>query len=241
MKKFVVIITSFLFLLSLAGTWIAYKRYNQLHGYDINKSVYPITGIDISQHTGKVNFPILKEDGIDFIYMKSTEGGDYTDPLFEINYAEAQKEGFIIGCYHLFRYNVPGKIQAKNYLNSLNGKMFELPLVADVEEGKPGEKYIKEVVTAELKIFIEELKLAGYPHIIIYTNKKNHSIFIDEELKKYDLWIAHLDPNPLDKVNWLFWQHWLNKKIPGAEGYVDINTFNGSRQEWIQFLNKNRK
>ena len=239
MKKAFIIITGILFLVLSTLTWIIYQKYSVARGYDIDKTLYPITGIDVSQHTGDIDFKIIKEDSIDFVYMKSTEGGDYKDPFFEQNYKNAREVGLILGCYHLFRYNIPGSIQAQNYLNAIKNKHLDLPLVADVEEGKPGEEYIREVVIAELKIFIKELKNAGYPYTIIYTNKKNHTIFIDEELKKYDLWIAHLDKNPSDKFNWLFWQHWLNKRIPGAEGHVDINTFNGSREKWIQFLNRN--
>ncbi|MDL2224513.1 hypothetical protein LJB92_04285 [Bacteroidales bacterium OttesenSCG-928-M06] len=237
-KKFIVIIASILFLVSLTGAWIVYKKYTRLHGYDINKTLYPVTGIDISQHTGIVDFSLIRQENIDFIYMKSTEGGDYVDPLFERNYKEAKNAGFTVGCYHLFRYNVPGKIQARNYLHAITDKEFDLPLVADVEEGKPGEKYNREVVISELKIFLEELENAGYLHPIIYTNKKNYSIFIEEELNNYNLWIAHLDSKPSNRVNWLFWQHWLNKKIPGAEGYIDMNTFNGSREDWFRYLQK---
>ncbi len=237
MKKFIIIEISVL-ILCLIGVWLAYERYTMSHGRDIDKSLYPITGIDISQHSGKVDFQEIKNQRIDFIYMKATEGGDYQDPYFENNYLNAKKYNFPVGSYHLFRYNVPAKLQVQNYLNSLKNKSFELPLVADVEEGKPGEKYEKETVIRELKVFIDELHKAGYKDVIIYTNKKNYSIFIDEELEKYHFWLAHLSKDPFNQVNWLFWQHWQNKKISGAEGFVDLNTFNGSREEWLCFLNK---
>ncbi len=196
-----------------------------------------MTGIDISQHTGLVDFDVIRNSHIDFVYMKASEGGDYIDPFFDLNYTQAAKTTLALGSYHLFRYNVPGVTQANNYLTAIKGKKFHLPLVVDVEEGKPREKYIRETVTKEIKVFISELQKAGYPNVIIYTNKRNYTIFIDDELRKYDLWIAHLDKNPPTEIHWLFWQHWLNTKIPGA-GVVDINTFNGSREDWVLFLDR---
>jgi len=224
-------------LLSLIGVWFIYERYPISQGADIDKSRYPVTGIDVSQHSGEIDFQEVLNQNIDFVYMKATEGGDYKDPFFENNYLNAKKHKLPLGTYHLFRYNVLGKTQAQNYLSSLENKSLELPLVADVEEGRPGEKYEREFVIRELKIFIDELYKAGYKNVIIYMNKKNYSIFIDEELEKHQFWIAHLRKEPVDNVNWLFWQHWHNRKMSGVEGFVDLNTFNGSREEWISFLN----
>lgn len=48
----------------------------------IDKNKYPVTGIDISNHSGDINFEEVKKKNIDFVYMKATEGFDFIDNRF---------------------------------------------------------------------------------------------------------------------------------------------------------------
>ncbi|MBW2706938.1 MAG: lysozyme, partial [Deltaproteobacteria bacterium] len=38
--------------------------------------------IDVSHHQGKIDWQKLRRAGIDFAYIKATEGGDFRDPRF---------------------------------------------------------------------------------------------------------------------------------------------------------------
>ncbi|MEZ2661731.1 GH25 family lysozyme, partial [Aneurinibacillus aneurinilyticus] len=42
-------------------------------------------------------FNAVKKDGIDFVYIKATEGIDFTDPMFQHNVKGAREEGIYIG------------------------------------------------------------------------------------------------------------------------------------------------
>jgi GH25 family lysozyme M1 (1,4-beta-N-acetylmuramidase) len=37
---------------------------------------------------------------------------------------------------------------------------------------------------------------------------------------------------------WTLWQHSHKGKLDGADGWVDINTFNGTSDEWNKYLHK---
>ena len=46
-------------------------------GIDINKKTYPVTGIDVSQYCGEIDFKKVvnnKKTDIDFIYMRASLG-----------------------------------------------------------------------------------------------------------------------------------------------------------------------
>lgn len=44
----------------LIGFLFVYKIFFVPHGIDIDKQKYPVTGIDISAHTGKIDFTKIK-------------------------------------------------------------------------------------------------------------------------------------------------------------------------------------
>ena len=50
-------------------------------------------GIDVSAYQGDIDFNLVKEAGIDIVYIKSSEGSGFVDPYFEQNYQNAKNAG----------------------------------------------------------------------------------------------------------------------------------------------------
>ena len=65
-------------------------------------SQYPVRGIDVSHHQGKIEWNKVKQENIHFVYIKATEGGDFKDLEFKRNWNEASKVGLLKGAYHFF-------------------------------------------------------------------------------------------------------------------------------------------
>ena len=40
---------------------------------------YPVKGIDVSHYQGNIDWDMIKDQGIQFAYIKATEGSTYTD------------------------------------------------------------------------------------------------------------------------------------------------------------------
>ena len=57
-------------------------------------------GIDVSAYQGDIDFNLVKEAGIDIVYIKSSEGSGFVDPYFEQNYQNAKNAGLSVGFYH---------------------------------------------------------------------------------------------------------------------------------------------
>lgn len=239
MKKvtFIIILIIILLILIIGINWI-YKVYFMPKGIEIDKTRYPITGIDVSAHSGKIDFDTIKKQHIDFVYIKATEGGDYVDKNFQTNYSNAKQSGIPVGFYHFLRFNVSGRKQAYNFLQAIQGKIIDLPLVLDVEEW--GNKTIKqpEEIIKEIDIFIKEIENKKNDSIMFYTNEKGFWKYIRGNFDKNKIWICSFSKQPDIDKNWTFWQHSHKGKFKGAEGLVDINTFNGSREEWDIYLKK---
>jgi len=230
-----------LFLILLLIPLIAFTSTKKKHKHPVKKSImidkskYPVTGIDISNHNGNINFEEVRKKNIDFVYMKATEGVDFVDRRFETNYSNVRKQNIPVGFYHFFRFDVCGKSQAYNFLRIIEGKYFELPLVLDIEEWGNPKNISKDSVIKRIDLFIDEISKVKNGEIIIYTNRSGFDKYIKGNFKN-NVWLCSF--KPMSSSNqWTLWQHSHRTKIPGAQGWVDMNTFNGNRSEWMRYLN----
>lgn len=193
---------------------------------DIDNTVFPVRGIDISAHNGDVDFDLVAESGIDFVYLKASEGASWRDRRFEDNYRRARAANIPVGAYHFFRFDVEGWRQSVNVLRAINGRHLDLPVAIDVEEwGNPGGHSTERIVT-EIRSMIELLRQAGR-EVIIYTNKNGYYRFVRGHFDDCRLWICGFTDPPLrDRGRWTLWQYSHEGEVKGIDTPVDINTFN---------------
>ena len=60
-------------------------RYSERH-IDIDRSQYPVMGLDISSHNGLPDFDSIAAAGVRFVFLKASEGETFRDPAFLRNY-----------------------------------------------------------------------------------------------------------------------------------------------------------
>lgn len=233
-----VVFTGLLVLSLAAWRWI---RPSQPH-VEVDRSRYPIVGIDLSSHNGIPDFDSIAASGVDFVYLKASEGVSFRDKAFLRNYAAARHAGLKIGAYHFFRFDCDGPGQARNFLSAIDQCTFDLPLAIDVEEaGNPAQ--VPADFIAERLSSLLALVGACYPNVVIYTNKTGDARFVrgaydDIEGGDPGLWICSFTDPPLTRRPWLFWQHSHIGSVPGVKGKVDMNTFNGDSLEWQRALDR---
>lgn len=210
-------------------------------GPHVNKLHYPIRGIDVSKHTGKVNFEKVKEhhaDDLCFVYIKASEGRGMKDSKFEINYKNARKNNIPTGAYHFFRFSVSGQEQADNFLRCIQRKQFDLPMALDVEEwGNSRRKIPTKDIVREIRVFVNIVERALGEKIIFYTNESGYYRFIHNNFDR-KIWLCSFDKDALRENDWIFWQYSHTGKLKGADGWVDMNVFNGSKNDWEKLLAK---
>ena len=85
---------------------------------------YPVTGVDVSHHQGRIDWPKVAGSGVRFAYVKATEGGDFIDESFGQNWEQAKAVG---GAYHFYRQCKGGREQAENFLQILPPVTGQLP------------------------------------------------------------------------------------------------------------------
>ena len=218
---------------------VVVRMYYVPKGISIDKTKYPITGIDVSRHSGVIDWNLIRSQKVSFVYIKATEGEDYLDPNYVINATAAQKSNLLVGEYHFFRFNKPGKTQATNFLLQTKNITGKLTPALDIEEwgNMPVTKSETEI-RKDITDFLEVVEKKIGNKMIIYTNINSYNRFIKGQFPDNPIWICSFNKNRIlpDNRKWLFWQHAHNGKLAGIKGFVDMNTFNGDEQTWKNYV-----
>lgn len=195
---------------------------------------YYIKGADLSAHNGTVDFNALRSAGIEFVFLKASEGSSFKDSRFDANHGNARRAGLKTGAYHFFRFDQPGYMQALNLMHSVRGKTLDLPLAIDVEQWTNPSNRHTDGIVEQIRDMKSTLETYGYK-VIIYTNKDGYRQFVKNHLEDIPLWLCSFN-NIDEDVKWSFWQYSHRGIIKGVERLVDLNVFNGTKQEWDSLL-----
>ena len=204
----------------------------------------PAFGIDVSHYQGAIDWDVVSKQGVDFVYVKATEGTTYTDPKFKYNWSSLAKLPIAKGAYHYLRADQDPLAQAQHFIEVLDGlPKPDLPPAVDVE-------VLQGVTPRELKdhvqVWVEavEAKYSVKPVIYIVTGFVKH-FKIEGILAQYPLWYAKYDteelqlPDVLDEFTWEIWQYGQGR-IKGISTDVDFNRFNGGTKALAHFLNSGK-
>lgn len=219
-------------IVSFASAIYAYRRGLWIPNYP-SEAAYPVRGIDVSHYQGKIDWDLVGQQKVNFVYIKATEGGDHHDMQFADNWMGSQRIQLRHGAYHFFTFKTPGKIQAKNFIDTVPKEATALPPVIDLEYGgNSAGRPTATVFQQELRDFITDMKAAFKTEPVIYTDEA----FLNSYLRGFDcprLWIGNFvgKPNP----KWTFWQFSERTRVPGIKGFVDSNVFSRLSSDFENF------
>lgn len=185
-------------------------------------------GIDVSGYQGDVDYQKVKEDGIEIVYIKSSEGFSYIDSRFERNYAKAKENGLKIGFYHYVtaRTEEEARRQAQFFVSVIGKKTVDCKLAMDFENfGSLAREEVNKIGIA----FIQKVEELSKKQAIVYSNAYAASNIWNGEITKYPLWIAQYEVSkPQNNGTWESWAGWQytdEGKVNGIANYVDRNRF----------------
>ncbi|MCP4441123.1 MAG: hypothetical protein GY810_19535 [Aureispira sp.] len=204
-------------------------------------SDYAIHGIDVSHHQNYINWDLVKNENIFFVFMKATEGRSFKDKRFNQNWAGAKRAGLRRGAYHFFSFHRTGKEQVNNYIESVSLSPNDLPPVIDLEYGSYSEKNRPKasVVVKELRYMLEKFHQHYGKRPILYCTYNCYNLYVKGIFDEYFVWIRDTKNSKpqLPNKQWLFWQYSAKGRISGIQGNVDMNVFYGSPKTFYNFYN----
>lgn len=200
---------------------------------------FPVRGIDVSHHQGMIDWKVVAKSGLQFVYIKASEGADYKDPEFKGNWAGAQNFGIARGAYHFFLVNAPGKEQAEHFIALAPDDPLALPPVVDVElSGANQSVESVEKFQAELKTYIDIVSAHYHKPVIVYANASFRDKYL-KGMRTGPLWLSDLILRPSSQTlaGCMFWQYSERGKVPGIDGFVDLDVYCGDAQGFHDLLN----
>jgi lysozyme len=200
---------------------------------------YPIQGVDVSHHQGKIDWSLLKGPWAQFAYIKASEGATFRDPAFRDNWAGARSAGVVAGAYHFFTLCKPGIEQAANFLAVLpEPSEPTLPPAVDLEfGGNCAERPSPAAFRQELQNFLTAVETWRGCRLVLYVTQEFHAQYVDGYFRDNPLWVRDIFKRPVLRsgVEWRLWQYANRGRLPGVSTFIDLNVFNGTASEFAAF------
>ncbi len=209
--------------------------------YENGRAVYEdehyvgVTGIDVSEFQGEIDWKAVKDDGVDFVMIRlgfrgSGNGALVLDSRFKENLKGARKAGLDVGVYFFSQAITPEEAieEARYVMKHIRGKGVHYPVAFDMEPIDGTEraaKLKKEEKTAIADAFCQVINRNGHTPMV-YGNPKWMRKHIDlSYLEDYDKWLAHYADSTTYKSDFTMWQYTDSGSVAGIYGPVDMNLY----------------
>ncbi len=198
-------------------------------------------GVDVSYYQGNINWTKVKASGVGFAIARTSDGTGFKDPKFAQNWAGMKSAGLVRGVYQFFRPNQDPVAQANLMIQMINeaGGLEDGDLAPTLDLEVTGGMSTATII-ARSKVWLEKVEAATGRVPLVYTSPGFFSQFgSPQAFGHYTLWVAHWGPQcpnvPSPWGNWHFWQYADDGTVPGIQGAVDLDYFNGSLQDLKAF------
>lgn len=189
----------------------------------------PGHGIDVSSHSGAVEWDTVAAHGFEFAFVKASEGVDLADPAFATHWQNLKRCGIVRGAYHFYVSEDDPEEQARLFTSLVALEPGDMAPVVDIEtighDTQPG-------LPERLRKFLDILEAHYGIKPIIYTSANFWDKHLTSGFGDYPLWIAEYDVStpriPEGFADWHLWQWQGDAAVPGVEKSADISKSKGS-------------
>jgi lysozyme len=179
-------------------------------------------GLDVSHHSGEIDWETVARQEVAFVYVKASEGIDAADPLFDDHWQRLGELGMPRGAYHFYVTEDDPDAQADLFLSRWRPAPGDLPPVVDVEligHGTVGP------IAPGLRRFLDRVEAAAGVVPILYTSPRFADAHLGPEFGRYPLWVAEYEVDaptlPAAWKEWLLWQFEGDATVAGIEKTAD--------------------
>ena len=186
---------------------------------------YPVSGIDASKFQTEIDWETARANGVNFVFLKATEGGDQADPLFDAHWRGAARAGVAVGAYHFFYHCRPAIEQAAWFIAHVPKVPGALPPVLDLEWTPTSPtcriRRDAETIRSEARIFLNAVEAHYGQRPLIYT-----TVYFYRDNQMWgmggtEFWLRAVAANPKDVDagrDWAFQQSTSTGQVSRGTG-----------------------
>ncbi|KIN71288.1 glycoside hydrolase family 25 protein [Sulfitobacter guttiformis] len=205
---------------------------------------YPVHGIDAARFQTSIDWSQARRNGVNFAFLKATEGGDLLDPAFTTHWRGAGKAGVARGAYHFYYFCTSPEVQAQWFIRNVPRSKGMMPPVLDMEWNPLSptcahRRPAANVVQDEMRRWLRIIEAHYGQRPIIYTTPQFYAENNLSGFNGYEYWLRTTAKSPGEAFpgeRWQFWQYSATGLIDGIKGEVDLNAFSGTRAQWTTWL-----
>lgn len=183
-------------------------------------------GIDVSHYQGIINWEqVARDENVQFVYVKATEGSGYVDDLYLRNLYGAKKANIPVGVYHFFSPTASALTQLQNFRSNVDPRQQDLIPIVDVE--KRGRGSLSQF-QSRLRAFLEGVERMFGVKPIIYTGVNFYAKYLEGKFSQYRFMVARYAdefPGLSEDVPIVMWQYTCTGQVEGIKGHVDRSVF----------------
>lgn len=199
-----------------------------------------VNGVDVSRYQGMVDWAAVRQSGRSMAIARVSDGTRFPDAQFPRNWSVMALRGFVRGAYQYFRASQDPIAQADLFLSYLADDPIgwgDLPPIMDIETA---DGQSASVVRARMQIWLDYMEAATGTTPIIYTANFMSNIIGPSFGSYYPLWVANWNVTcplmPVGWSSWVIWQYSSTGRVPGIQGNVDMDRFNGALQDLYDYV-----
>jgi lysozyme len=219
-RRWLAVVVSTLAVAGIVGTgfWFVW-----MPGYRPGLEKGEHVGVDVSAHQGAIDWRRVATDGIEFAYVKATEGADHADARFVRNWTRARRAGLRLGAYHFFTLCRSGVDQAENFLGRVPDDPDALAPALDLElAGNCSQRPSRTTLRRDLDAFVARVESATGRRVVLYVGDDfEHRYHLTATFDR-PVWTRNLLRRPGDE-RWQVWQANDRGQVEGINADVDID------------------
>lgn len=187
-------------------------------------------GIDVSHWQGKINFQKIKDEGVEFAYIRVGRGNGIgkefvEDTRFQEYIKGFNEVGIPVGVYFYSYANSisDAKKEARWVLDKIKDYKVDLEIVFDWEEWAYFQEFDLSFhkITELSNTFRNEVRKKGYEGMLYGSKYYLENVFFKVD---YPVWLAHYTEQTTYEGEYVVWQLCDDGKVNGIdENLVDIN------------------
>jgi lysozyme len=209
-----------------------------------NATLNRLLGLDSSTFQGIIDWNLVKAAGVQFAFLKASEGITLQDDKFASNAKSARSVGIPYGAYHFFRPNDNVTDQVDNFCTVVGSlQTGDLPPFLDTEDDTIWTPYTLDQRITMITSWMSavQTKLGVAPILYCSPDFAKNILGGRSELKQYLLFVADYINGtqpvvPAPWTDWTFWQQTGKGTLSGITGDVDLDYFNGTAADLAKLL-----
>ena len=186
---------------------------------------YPVQGISVDAGNGEITWHVVGATGVDFAYIRATNGAEARDPRFIENIAGARAAGIRYGAIHDYNMCRLANEQAAMFVTTVPRDDNILPPAVRLAydngcDDRPG----RPLILSELNTFLNQIEgHSGKPAIIILSKQFEEEYSISSGINR-TFWLEeNFFPPDYAARPWVMWRASDMRRIDGVDGPVDWN------------------